>query len=95
MLTVMSTSRNAVARFFRNPETGELAVWQPPNAAILVWLASRGLALFWDERDQELRWVGSGALIAWALDELIRGASPFRRTLGAVVLGFQVYVLVR
>ena len=81
---------------FATPDTGEVAVWHPPNAAILVWLASRGLAIFWDEPDQELRaGSASGALIAWALDELIRGASPFRRTLGAIVLGFQVYALVR
>lgn len=30
----------------------------------------------------------------WALDEVVRGASPFRRVLGAVVLAAQLYALV-
>jgi hypothetical protein len=36
--------------------------------------------------------VGQGALVAWSLDELVRGSSPARRLLGAVVL---VFMLVR
>ena len=44
----------------------------------------------YDERDTELRWIGAGALIVWALDELVRGASPFRRLLGAAVLAWQL-----
>jgi hypothetical protein len=35
-----------------------------------------------------------GALLVWALDEVVRGASPFRRTLGAVVLATQLASLV-
>jgi hypothetical protein len=38
--------------------------------------------------------VRRGALIVWALDELVRGASPFRRLLGAVVLAAQLAALV-
>jgi hypothetical protein len=34
--------------------------------------------------------VRHGALLVWALDEVVRGASPFRRVLGAVVLVAQV-----
>ena len=30
--------------------------------------------------------IGTGALIIWAGDELIRGVNPFRRLVGAVVL---------
>jgi hypothetical protein len=30
--------------------------------------------------------VRRGALLVWALDELVRGASPFRRALGGIVL---------
>jgi hypothetical protein len=33
--------------------------------------------------------VRRGALLVWALDEVVRGASPFRRMLGAVVLAAQ------
>jgi hypothetical protein len=72
-----------------------MAVVQWPNAALIVWalaaLTTR-LGLFPD-RVEEIRWVGTGALIAWAADELVRGSSPFRRVLGLVVLGWQLYRL--
>ena len=77
-------------RFFRDA-SGRLVVVQLPNPALWVWLAAT--ALRWsayDERDTELRWIGAGALIVWALDELVRGASPFRRLLGAAVLAWQL-----
>jgi len=35
-----------------------------------------------------------GALFVWALDEVVRGASPFRRALGAVILATQLASLV-
>ncbi len=89
------TRRDSLPAFFRNPRTGEVVLGQPPNAAILLWFAARALSLVWDDRAHELRWIGSGALIAWALDELVRGGSPFRRVLGAVVLGFQLVTLIR
>jgi hypothetical protein len=38
--------------------------------------------------------VRDGALLVWALDELVRGASPFRRLLGGVVLTAQLASLV-
>jgi hypothetical protein len=65
-----------------------------PNPALWVWLAVT--ALRWspyDSHDTELRWIGSGALIVWGLDELVRGAAPFRRLLGAVVLAGQLWFL--
>ena len=33
-----------------------------------------------------LHWTGTGALIWWAIAELLQGVNPFRRLLGAVVL---------
>ena len=44
-------------------------------------------------RGQTLTGVGHGALVVWALDELVRGASPVRRLLGAVVLIAQLVSL--
>lgn len=35
-----------------------------------------------------------GALLVWALDEVVRGTSPFRRTLGAMILTAQLASLV-
>jgi len=38
--------------------------------------------------------LAGGALLVWALDEVVRGASPFRRVLGAVILCAQLARLV-
>ena len=74
---------------------GRLAVAQAPNPALGVWLAAR--LLEWAEvtslDEARLRGIGTGALLVWAIDELLRGASPFRRVLGVVVLAGQLAAL--
>jgi hypothetical protein len=80
--------------FFRNQKTGRLVLFEFPNPALWVFIAA--IALRWsayDARDAELRWIGSGALIVWGLDELVRGHAPSRRLLGAVVLGWELWQL--
>jgi hypothetical protein len=82
--------------WLRDRTTGRIVVAQWPNAALVVWAVAAvttRLGLFPDRAD-EIRWAGAGALIAWAADELVRGDSPFRRGLGLVVLGWQVYRLI-
>lgn len=77
--------------WIRDKDTGKLVVFQVPNPAIWVFIAAT--VLRWsphDEVDAELHWIGSGALIVWGLDELVRGDAPFRRVLGAIVLGWQI-----
>jgi hypothetical protein len=81
----------------RDHRTGRIVLVQVPNPALGVWLLTTvflRVGLFGD-RAEEFRWIGGGALIAWAADEVIRGANPARRLLGSVVLGWQVYRLVR
>jgi hypothetical protein len=72
---------------------GHVVLAQPPNPALVVWLAS--VVIGWTgildhDREAVLTRVGQGALVAWSLDELVRGSSPARRLLGAVVLVFMV-----
>ena len=77
--------------WLRERSTGRLVLFQAPNPALWVFIAAT--ALRWtpyDERDAELRWIGSGALIVWGLDEIVRGQAPYRRVLGAIVLAWQV-----
>ena len=77
--------------WLRNKGTGKLVLFQFPNPPLWVFFAAT--ALRWspyDEVDPELRWIGSGALMVWGLDELVRGDAPYRRVLGAVVLGWQI-----
>lgn len=77
--------------FFRDA-SGRLVLFQLPNPAIWVFVAATLLRWSpYDARDSELRWIGSGALIVWGLDEVVRGAAPWRRVLGAVVLAWQVW----
>src|SRR5689334_9379893 len=80
--------------WFRSPD-GRLVVWQFPNPALWVWGAAVVLGFFDLSRAHTtaVDGVRHGALLAWALDELVRGASPFRRVLGAVVLVAQVVSL--
>lgn len=81
--------------WFRSPD-GRLTLWQLPNPALCVWLVT--LVLGWLELSAAhataVDGIRQGALLVWSLDEVIRGASPFRRTLGAVILAVQIATLV-
>ncbi len=69
---------------------------QFPNPAIAVWIVAWVVGRFDlpSSLATQLEGVRHGALLVWGLDELVRGASPFRRALGAVVLVGQVTLLV-
>lgn len=57
-------------------------------AVVLGWLDLS------DSTAARIEGIRHGALLVWALDEVVRGASPFRRVLGAVVLAAQLGWLV-
>jgi hypothetical protein len=81
------------AGFFHDAD-GRSVIFQPPNPAIGVFFLALALRWSpWDARDTELLWIGRGALIAWAADEILRGDALVRRLLGAVVLAWQLFVL--
>ena len=77
--------------WFRSPD-GRLTLWQWPNTALCVWLVA--VILGWLDLSADhaatVNGVRHGALLVWSLDELVRGASPFRRVLGAVILVVQL-----
>jgi len=74
---------------FRDRRTGGITIAQVPNAPLIVFLGASGV-----------RWVAhpsgtvgtvvdviaSIALVAWAVDEIVRGVNPWRRILGGAVL---------
>lgn len=74
--------------FLTDRTTGRYVVAQWPNPPLWLWivatLAHRVTGAAW------LSWVATTALGAWALLELVRGQSPFRRLLGAAVLAATV-----
>jgi hypothetical protein len=82
--------------WFRDRSTGRWVAGQPPNPALVV-AGGATLARVWGmlpaTADEALRWFGTGAWVVWGLDELLRGASPFRRLLGGLVLVWQAAAL--
>jgi hypothetical protein len=74
---------------------GSLTLWQLPNPALCVWAVA--LVVGWFDLSAAdataADGVRHGALLVWGLDEVVRGASPFRRVLGAVILGSQLAAL--
>lgn len=85
----------SAAWWFRSTD-GEIAVWQFPSPALWVWAfaALLGLLDLPAARAVQVEGIQHGALLVWALDELVRGASPFRRALGAAVLVGQIATLI-
>jgi hypothetical protein len=75
---------------FRNRRTGAITVAQWPNIPLAVFLAATVVLRLLHPSGtvgSAGRIVAAVALIVWALDEIVRGVNPFRRLLGAVVLG--------
>src|SRR5690349_18409746 len=90
---MQTTEHRGVDRFFRNPDTGEVAVVQVPNLPLVLFLVLRGVELLLSPHGwvaDALHWGGTAALTWWSVDEVLRGSSPFRRVLGALVLGYVV-----
>ena len=82
-------SRSAVSRFFRNPQTDRVAVAQFPNLPLAIFLVAsvvRRVVRPDGDAGTAVSVVATGSLLWWAGDEVLRGASPFRRVLGAGVL---------
>jgi hypothetical protein len=75
---------------FRNRRTGAITVAQWPNIPLGVFLAvtvALRLAHPTGTIGSAGRIIAAVALAVWAVDEVVRGVNPFRRFLGAVVLG--------
>ena len=88
------TARFPSLQWWIRDRHGRIVVAQPPNATIAVWLVANVVSwagLVDSDRQDVLTRVGQGALAAWALDEIARGASPVRRLMGAVVLPVMVW----
>lgn len=82
---------------FRDRETGGVTIAQLPNRPLTAFLALT--VVRWVFRPQGspgdvLRLTTGLALVWWAGDELVRGANPWRRILGATVVAFTVVGLI-
>jgi hypothetical protein len=76
--------------WFRNRQTGEITIGQVPNIPLVVflvaWLANL-IAAPGGSVGTGLEVIAAFALLVWGVEELVWGVNPFRRLLGAVVLG--------
>jgi hypothetical protein len=85
------TARFPSLQWWIRDRRGRVVLAQPPNAALSVWLLSTAASWTGLGDHAALTRVGQGALAVWALDEIVRGASPVRRLMGAVVLPVVVW----
>lgn len=80
---------SALGWFFRNRETGDVVVAQFPNAPLWIFLAATAVRLLLSPQGllgNMVAVLATASLAVWAVMELARGDSPFRRALGGVVL---------
>jgi hypothetical protein len=81
--------RRSLRWVFLNRSTGHFTVVQWPNVALFVFIGvsiaqhafhpTGGIGSF-------ARVLADLAILVWAIDELVRGVNPFRRTLGLAVI---------
>jgi multisubunit Na+/H+ antiporter MnhE subunit len=75
--------------WFASRVDGGTVIGQLPNPALAVWLAAVAWRIVADPEGTArsvLDGIATGALLVWAIDEVVRGVNPWRRLLGAVVL---------
>jgi hypothetical protein len=87
---VSTAVRSAFDWAFRDRRTGRIVIAQVPNVPLIVWFA--GSAIRWLVHPHRswataLNLTTTIALVGWAILELLRGVNPWRRGLGAAVLG--------
>ncbi len=86
---------DSVKKFFQN-EKGEYVITQRPNWPIIIWALTQSIILFTSFSDNFfVQIVNFIAITTWAVQEVLDGESPFRRSLGGVVLGFIIVTSVR
>ena len=81
---------------FHDRTTGKIVIAQFPNIPLIAWLVATALAVVTTGTVHTiLGYTATVALLVWAGDELLRGVNPFRRMLGAAVLAWEAFSLIR
>ena len=81
--------RSPVDWFFRNPATGKVVIFQWPNLPLAIYLVATLVRVLFHPAGTAgtvVTVIATVAILWWSGDEVLRGESPFRRVLGAVVL---------
>ena len=80
--------------FFENRETGVITIAQAPNLSLWIVIVAGVLIWAWHPPDRAgviLAVIFKGVLFVWAVDEILRGANPWRRCLGVAVLCYGLW----
>jgi hypothetical protein len=77
----------------RSRETDRITLVQLPNLALglFVLLRVTEALLRRGTVHDLLHWLGTGALVWWAIDEVLHGVNPVRRLVGVAVLAFLLH----
>jgi hypothetical protein len=97
-MTATTKARRGFDWFFRNPDTGGLAIWQMPNLPLAIFLVAAAIRRFAHLHGgvrTTVSVIATVALLWWAGDEVLRGDSPFRRVLGGLVIAATLFGIVR
>ncbi|HEY2215360.1 MAG TPA: hypothetical protein VGH31_09910 [Acidimicrobiales bacterium] len=97
-MTTHEPVRRLVRWLFVNRRTGGITVAQWPNIPLGTYIVASVLPRvvhLHGNVQSAVRTISVVALIAWGLDEALRGVNPFRRLLGGVVLLLTVVHLFR
>ena len=83
--------------FFVDRRSGAVVIAQWPNLLLSIAIVAGICTLTLppgSTAGAAIKIVAKGALILWALDEIIRGVNPWRRSLGTGVLAYELWSLV-
>ncbi|MGH9022024.1 MAG: hypothetical protein ACRDV9_02830 [Acidimicrobiia bacterium] len=81
--------KSTIDWLFRSRVTGRITIAQFPNLSLGLFLVASAVRAIFRPSGALGTAVGvavTGALVWWALDEVIRGVNPWRRFLGGTVL---------
>jgi hypothetical protein len=80
-----------IKKFFENKE-GKIVIWQKPNVFLIGWFLFLILSKIISNKTfkTDLNFVSFVFLAVWAVLEIFKGDSYFRRALGLVVLAWSV-----
>ena len=84
--------------WFENRQNGDITIGQFPNWPLFAIAGAWIVRRFVDDGSPAASAtgaIGTALWLFWGADELVRGVNPWRRLLGAAVIGWQVVGLVR
>jgi hypothetical protein len=89
---VNSKSFKALYKKVFTDKDGNLVIWQKPNLPLWGWLVFMIFSKLLNDSSLKtgIQYIAQAFLIVWAILEITKGSSYFRRLLGVIVLAWIV-----